>query len=157
MKNLLLVVGIIVSLVSCASPPEAVPPEQNIYQEVVEVDKSQDELYLLSNKWLVERFVSAKAVIEYQDKETGTITGNASAMMDMGAITASEVRFNIVLEVKENKARITFKNMHFPKTGNVITDRFTYWSTLTHEVFIEWAIPMIENYKEYLASESSDW
>ena len=162
-KEAVLVLVVLAAILGCESVPP-LSPENNIYQEVVEVTKPQGELFLSSMKWMTDAFTSAKAVIEYQDKEEGIIIGKGSAKVDVfGGGGRSTVEFTIRLEVKENKARITFKDMSIQKiTDNdplvaAIVNAGLVYGSEQHGRFTRWAKTVIRKYGTYLAGESDDW
>ncbi len=73
MKKIIIIIFIMLS--SCASykgSNEFISPEENIIQYIQEFPgKTKDVLFLNTNSWYVEAFNSAKAVMEFGDKEQG--------------------------------------------------------------------------------------
>jgi hypothetical protein len=74
--------------------------------------------------WITESFRSSKAVIEVKDREQGIIVGNGNALMALGSgffLTEVPVMFTVRIDMKDNKYRMTFKNVrvmfndNFPK------------------------------------------
>ncbi|MDR1594292.1 MAG: DUF4468 domain-containing protein [Prevotellaceae bacterium] len=117
LRNVILVMTII--LLSGCSTIKFVNLEP--YKRIITVqDKNKDEIYILSNCWLVESFVSAESVIEFQDKEAGKIIGKCllSPVMSLadptsrlfGTGAAKDYTFKCVISVdaKDGAARITF-------------------------------------------------
>ena len=56
------------SKISLETPPPRVATFEN--------DHSKDENYVLANEWMVETFNNAESVIQFTDKESGTVRGN---------------------------------------------------------------------------------
>ena len=60
------------SLQSCA----VITTESRPITKVVNIeDATKNELYVRANNWMVSAFNNAESVIQFTDKETGTITG----------------------------------------------------------------------------------
>jgi hypothetical protein len=81
------------------------------YTGVVEVaGTSKAELYSRAREWFAASFVSAKAVLEMDDREAGKLVGNASSqfIVDFGGILGQSpitLWRRIRVEVKEGKYR----------------------------------------------------
>ncbi len=115
MRKYVISVSVLLSLlfVGCATAPEQLPPEQLMRQEVFKTDKPQDELYDVSMEWMAKTFRSAKAVIEYQDKEVGKIIGKGVFPNIPYGFTFADVHFTPTVETKDNKARLTVDSIFF--------------------------------------------
>ena len=81
--------------------------------EIIEVPgKTKNELYLLTHIWLNELFKDSKSVVQFTDKESGTITGK---YMLGTLLTASQYRegvyamANIRITLKDGKALIVIE------------------------------------------------
>lgn len=83
-------------------------------------------IYTAGRQWIAENFKSAKAVIEYESKDDGTIIGNgninypcASAWECVGKPDWT-VPFTMRLEAKDERFRLTFSNirLHWPAKIN---------------------------------------
>ena len=157
MKKVLISIAII-SLLSCGTlqSPETIDPIP--VQKIFETTKSKDELYTLSNSWMVDNFVSAKNVIQYQDKDAGIITGKGINNMNVGGLGKIDVKFTITIEVKKEKARLTLKDMKFADTGDAFSDAILpQWHDVAQEKFEEWARLLFQDYEEYIEETNSDW
>lgn len=108
MKKFILVLSIII--ISCA--PILDVKIQSV-QKVVETTGSKNDLFVKANQWMVKTFNNAESVIQFSDKESGTITGkymlkqtysvgNNYQYVPNGGIFAV-----INIDIKDNKARIT--------------------------------------------------
>jgi hypothetical protein len=100
--------ALLVSVVlSGCSGFHAMSPDEMQIQKVVEVPNTpKDVLFDKSRMWYAAAFRSATAVIQYENKENGTIMGNG-VVSDLIMMTPCDMRFSVATEVKDNKARIT--------------------------------------------------
>lgn len=82
--------------------------------EPVEVTKivnipnhTQSNIYNKTRQWFSQYFVSGKSVVDYEDKETGTIIGNAIASngTDPLGLIKYDFEYNIRIDTKDNKFR----------------------------------------------------
>jgi hypothetical protein len=120
------------------------------YKRIITVHgKSKAELYILSNCWLVETFVSAESVIEFQDKETGKIIGKC-ILMPTSTETAFKLskpiglRCVISIDIKDNAARITFT----PQDGQTKSE--------AEDLRLKW-ISLADKLEKYLTKETLEW
>ena len=175
-KKALFGLAVLAAILGCASAPQPLSSEKNIYQEVIEIQKPQNELFISSMKWMTDAFTSAKAVIEYQDKEEGIIIGKGTAQVGIhDGSGKSSVEFTIRLEVKDNRARVTFKDMSIAKATTsgsystsaagalgaalaiAIINTTNVYGWEQHGRFTRWAQTVISAYGTYIAGESDDW
>lgn len=86
------------------------------YTEVISVeDKDATDLFLSAKEWFVNNFVSAKNVIQMEDKNAGIILGkgkipvytNNAFKTDLGF-----VEFTIKIEVKDGRYKYTLKDLY---------------------------------------------
>ncbi len=92
------------------------PKENGIvtYQEVVSAEGvSADDLFNSARLWFLENFKYSKEVIQYENKETGIISGNASTTIRINYNVAmmgdmpveNKLTMTISIDVKEGKFR----------------------------------------------------
>ena len=98
---------LIMSLHSCA----VVTTESKPVSRVVNVeDATKSDLYVRANNWMVGAFNNAESVIQFTDKESGTITGKyllgtiTQASQYAGATRAFAI---IQIQVKDGASKIT--------------------------------------------------
>jgi hypothetical protein len=179
MKNnvfFVLMVGFIVcAVVSCASLTPWTPPPQ--YQETVEVlGKSQDEIFVEVNKWFVQTFNNADSVIQYTDKEAGTLSGRymeKANLLDAGTAMYGAydryLRSIITVEVKDGRYRITLNQPSYveysyrqgkgfsPRSGPVtiteVDGAFLEYKSQTETLWQSLA----DSLKGYITPQKSDW
>lgn len=113
MKKLLLAAALGCSLAfsGCITMPDAKTIMENSYKgysEIVDLkNNNQDAIFEDSKIWIAKKFVSANNVIQYADKSSGRIIGKGSI-----AYTSTKAEFTLEIEVKDNKARLTFSDIH---------------------------------------------
>ena len=101
-------------------------------QKVIEIDLTKNEIFVKSNQWMVKTFNNAESVIQFSDKESGTITGkymlkqtytigNNYQTIPNGGIFAI-----INVDIKENKARITISPEEYHTRGKGGNPQFIY-------------------------------
>jgi hypothetical protein len=76
----------------------------------------KDKIYSSTKIWIAETFRSAKAVIEYDNKEEGTLIGNGVIKYPCSGLDAMvkgdwSASFTMRVDVKDNKFKITFTNI----------------------------------------------
>jgi hypothetical protein len=108
-------------IVSCASVP--LTEEDRTIEKVFDAPGySKDQVFDATKIWVAENFRSAKAVLEYENKDAGTIIGNGSIpypCKGLECIGASDwkVPFTMRVDVKDQKFRLTFTNVHLSWTA----------------------------------------
>lgn len=122
MKKIFFAIPIIVLfLASCSTiVTESIP-----VSKVVKIpDTGKDELYIRANNWMVQTFNNAESVIQFSDKEAGTLSGRYL----LGRVMHQDVRPNdfafavIKIDTKEEAARITITPESFSYIqGNAYT------------------------------------
>src|SRR5690554_4125322 len=75
MKKILLIALTAVFIISCETISGHQTETLETYESIFESEGKKDELYLKSNKWMVETFKSSKSVIQFSDKESGMLIG----------------------------------------------------------------------------------
>ena len=110
-------IGMVPATTLAAKPDEraeALKPIEKIFEAP---GHTKDEIYVASKIWIAESFRSAKAVIEYDNKDEGTIIGNGIIPypckgFECLAKSDWKVRFTIRIDVKDDKFRLTFSNLN---------------------------------------------
>src|SRR4030067_1568694 len=100
----------------CGCMPTLIPSDSTTVQRVIEVPGiPKDIIYERSRIWIAKTFRSSKAVIEYENKETGVIIGNGIVYYTLSAGFSSAgvpVRFTMKEDIKDGRIRITFDNLY---------------------------------------------
>ncbi|MCU4365644.1 DUF4468 domain-containing protein [Acinetobacter variabilis] len=120
MKKILFVGVIGFGLVGCATSPDmqhASSPLSEVAQ-VVEIEGySKDQLFESSKIWMAKVFNSSNNVVQYADKNTGSIIGKGniqypcSGFMDCEAFGRDVVNFTIKIDTKDSRARVAFSDI----------------------------------------------
>lgn len=103
---------------SAATPAQLAEVQKPIEQVFEAPGHTKDEIYNAAKIWIAESFRSAKAVIEYDNKDEGTIIGNGlipypcKGAFDCLSKSDWKVRFTVRIDTKDDKFRLTFSNMN---------------------------------------------
>ncbi|MCX6141996.1 MAG: DUF4468 domain-containing protein [Ignavibacteriales bacterium] len=106
-------------LAGCAGSREATKEEMN-HEFILSLPGVQkQQAYEMTLKWLANTFRSAKAVVEYQNKENGSIIGNGMSRMKVEAAISIEVEiaFTMNIDIRDEKVRIRFVNLEYIPAG----------------------------------------
>lgn len=103
---------IIFILAAMACTP-ALAEEPVSFQKIDEVPLSQQQIFDSSLIWLAETFRDSEEVIEYKDRDTGTIIGNGIVETKGGMFLAppNKSRFQLRIDTKEGRYRLTFSKV----------------------------------------------
>lgn len=159
--TVLFIFSLLILFSSCQSA-RTLTDAENRYQKVIEIpDTSKDELYLMTNDWLISILNSAKSVIEYTDVEKGIIIGKMNSSLPIGAMNLPvTTNFQIKVEVKDNKARFTLSGMTMKVTVGTATATETI-SDMNYEKFVKWAdTNLFNSYEEFIKlnkNSDSNW
>lgn len=105
-------------LAGCAGS-QPVADEDRTFERVVEAPGySKEQIFNGTKIWIAENFKSAKAVLEYENKDEGTLIGNgiiSYPCSGLGCIDKEhwKVPFTMRVDIKDQKFRLTFINLHF--------------------------------------------
>jgi hypothetical protein len=115
-------VWVLLILQSCA----VITTESKPVSKVIQIEnETKNELYVKANNWMVSAFNNAESVIQFSDKESGTITGKYL----LGTISvanqygpANRVFAIIRIQVKDGTTKITITPDSFSYAkGNIYT------------------------------------
>jgi len=158
MKKLFFLVGIL--CVSCVSlKPTAISIEPRT--SVIQTTGKQDDLYVKANSWMAETFGSSKSVIQFTDKESGTVIGKylfnrsqKSTGLYGNESTLSEDSYAIIkIQVKDNKAKINIAPNDYAIVENMYGSE-----PLTKDLGEQRIKSLISNFKKYMKNDkSTDW
>ena len=154
MKKTIVLMTLFALLVSCAGTLTTAPKDIK-YQQVIEVTGGKDTLFTKSLQWLAKTYTDSKEVIEYQDKEAGQIIGRGATQVLYNPTGIApiylNIRYAITIEVKENRARITFDQIYNPQSpaAPIWLDS---WNRLQPKYK-----DLVDDYNKYLNAENEDW
>jgi len=117
LKKIIIILGVISLLSGCAGMKPLTEEQKSIERVVTLENVSQDVIFERTKMWIAENFVSAKAVLEYEDKDKGRLIGNGKmdypcSGMSCLAKNDWDVNFTMRVDVKDNKLRLRFTNIY---------------------------------------------
>ena len=113
----LILIMIVVSFTGCAGL-QPIADADRTFERIVEAPSySKEQIFNGTKIWIAENFKSAKAVLEYENKDAGTIIGNGIISypcrgLDCIAKARWKVPFTMRVDIKDQKFRLTFSNLH---------------------------------------------
>jgi hypothetical protein len=103
---------------------------QLYYQKVFEFENKKD-LFVESKQWFSETFKSGKAVLDFADEKKGILIGKGSSTQKIvykQYLSNNTLFFTVNIESKENKARVTIKDMYFKQNSYPFQEQSVdYW------------------------------
>lgn len=88
------------------------------FERVIEVQGySKEQIFNGTKIWIAENFKSAKAVLEYENKDSGTLIGNGIISYPCSGLECFgredwKVPFTMRVDIKDQKFRLTFSNLY---------------------------------------------
>ena len=87
------------------------------YEEVVEVSgRTQGQLYSTAREWYVNRFNSAEAVLQMEDKESGKLLGKAFSYIYDNKIGKWKLRYAIKVYLKDGRYKVVITDLSYEAT-----------------------------------------
>lgn len=123
---------LLAALITGCAGMEQVPESERTFSQVYEAPgASKEQIFTASKIWIAENFRSAKAVIEYENKEDGTLIGNGIVSYPcdgLGCLGKSDwsLPFTMRMDMKDSKFKLTFSNLRItfpPSNGQRGLDR----------------------------------
>jgi hypothetical protein len=106
--RILLAALIIALTISSFSSQSAEPVH---FELISDIQMGKGEIFDNSLLWLAENFRSSKDVVDLKDKDSGIIIGNGAVDIKVGWGVYVPARFKLKIEVKDNKYRLSFKDV----------------------------------------------
>ncbi len=114
--TLLMSVATTLLLIGCTTPePGEYAPAR--YQTIRDTNTDSDDAWVSANLWLAERFMSAEAVIEFSDKDSGVIAGTANSRVtyetpgetdySQPVNRSFQARYSMIIELRNGRLRVT--------------------------------------------------
>jgi hypothetical protein len=103
-------------LVGCAGMQPMTDADRTFERVVEAPGYSKEQIFNGTKIWIAENFRSAKAVIEYENKDAGTIIGNGIIPYPCSGLECAvkpdwKVPFTMRVDIKDQKFRLTFSNL----------------------------------------------
>ena len=114
-KFSIILIGLFLAI-GCAGMQQINDAERS-FERIVQVPgHKKDKIYDFTKIWIAENFRSAKSVIEYENRESGTIIGNGAIKYPCKGIECVaksdwKVLFTMRVDTKNEKIRLTFSNL----------------------------------------------
>ncbi|MFC5625657.1 DUF4468 domain-containing protein [Algoriphagus winogradskyi] len=145
-----------VSCVGSRSLQETPPPKIATFEN----DHDKERNYVLANEWMVETFNNAESVIQFTDKESGTIKGKyivrPGYVSTSPYVASRDALYSIItLRVKEKGCRIEVD----PPNGQFYSQKSMGTELgYTTAMFEEDANKLIDDFKSrMLGASTTDW
>jgi len=111
MKKIILLA--VITLSSCVLV-QNIPSEDLKQSKIIEdLKQSKSELYVKANNWMVNAFNDAESVIQFSDKDSGTLTGKylvTGGLTYLSGIPMDSRVFAIIkMKLKDNRANISIE------------------------------------------------
>lgn len=102
-----------------AKEPPLTEEETTVVQVYEAPGYTKDQLFDGAKRWIAENFRSAESVIEYEDRNGGTIIGHGNMMIDPPmkrgvsyySVYRGRVGFKLKVETKDGRLRLSFTNV----------------------------------------------
>lgn len=150
---------------SCASSKKTIikQPYPSPFEFILidTLPETKAELYVKSYDWLARTYVSAKTIIDMQDKDAGKIIAKAIIDLDGVKDLSGEVKYLIAIDTKDGKYRCTISDFyhtgpvlgttrHAPVTvrsyGDLNKEKFTYKSPAYNKILEDKRFYLLKNY-----------
>lgn len=142
---------------SCAS---FINVEISPIEKIVDFESTKNELFVKANQWMVKTFNNAESVIQFTDKESGTITGRYKLKQSYGYTNNYQIiprggKFAIInVDLKDNKARITITPEKYQTAGKGGNQYFIY----TEETARQDIQDLLNDFETYMnIKENKNW
>jgi len=180
MKKLLMFIFILFT--ACSMPQSTpLPPEQAKIQQIIVINNTQKTLlYNRAKMWVVENFVSAKDVIDYDNAQQGIIVAKGNikypcpyandssldSALKCNAFQSWRIKFMMKIEIKNSKVRVTINNIrtYFPPTVGALNTRIggdiPVRSVESMNLIKPSLLKLINDFKLYMTNQSqtnSNW
>ncbi len=166
----LITLGMIFILSGCTGLQPVSEADITVERVVEAKGSSKDIIYESTKMWIAENFRSAKAVLEYENKEAGKLIGNGSIKypcsgFDCMAKNDWRVLFTMRVDVKDDKFRLTFTNLRlkWPPSYNGLSAQPGYEGPIATQGALNDVKPVLlkmgDDMVSFLGSSenSSDW
>jgi len=150
MKKLFLIF-ISIWFTGCANTRSLLPSDMQVQKVIDAPGVSQKVLFDRSKAWYASKFGADYVAVQYESRENGTIMANAIVYGDINNV-ALDLKFTLLSEVKDNKARITANGQTvIVNNRGVMGVQKDVWDQFENRIN-----RMLDNYLEYVKRPSTD-
>ena len=113
-----LVLAITILFFAVCAGAEPLTDADRTFERIVETPGySKEQIFNVTKIWIAENFRSAKAVLEYENKDAGTLIGNGIISYPCSGLECIakadwKVPFTMRVDIKDQKFRLTFSNLN---------------------------------------------
>jgi hypothetical protein len=156
MYTKLLISGICLLFVSCSTTVKTVKTQYRL-EYIQKIDSfpgiKKDFLYDKSMSFIARKYNSIDDVVKFNDKEYGQIVLHAIGADFFDTLTLKSFDYTMVIDVKDEKMRITFENIYGKQNGSIAgPDLYDNWDVVSKHL-TDWAYLLFQ----YIKNESKDW
>ena len=150
MKRIILALVACTMLAGCAGFKQLESKDMEL-QRVVEVPKvSKSILFDRSRMWYASAFARANSVIQYENKENGTIMGNGVVSDSIGMVP-HYLKFAVATESKDGKSRIKITGQSYSAAGpGDFPVQARIWNNFNGQL-----TELMDSYEQYLKSSDT--
>lgn len=156
MKRITIISFTLLLFISCGTSQKSLVHINPIIKSF-EINGDKNDLYVRANNWMVETFKSAKSVIQFTDKESGTVSGRylfKESMQVQGFVnTPYDIYAIIKLQVKDNAARITVSPEDFVEIKGLTYQQYRF----TRENAVDMGNKLTQSFETYMKTNTEDW
>lgn len=156
-KHAFIFSAILFSVTACQATQSYTPV---VVTNIVDIEKSQSEIYNKARQWFSEYFVSGESVIDYEDSATGTIIGNGVADIgtDPFGFIKYKIHFSIRVDTKDGKFKTEYKiNKHTNSDSTNGTYNVLSVSEGRNNLAKQEVEKITANLESYLKQGASNW
>lgn len=115
--------GVVLVLLFLSIMSYAQESERLTFSKVIPVENADSKsIFVAVKSWFGMNFVSAKSVIEVEDKDAGLIIGNSLVPYSKGGLSYSayegDLKFTLKIQIKDNRFKVTVSNYLHEGTRN---------------------------------------
>jgi len=119
---LVMIMGVILVISGCTSMNIAHEKEISYIVEIP--SHSKEQIFDGAKIWIAQNFRSAKAVLEYENRDEGVLIGNGiesyPCFMGCGNKGSMNVSYTMRIDIKDNKIKLSFFNLLSEYSGSGI-------------------------------------
>lgn len=133
MKKITFLVSVLFLVSACGITKKIVQIDEPVTKVYTDLTDNQDDLFVKANDWMISVFNDASSVIQFSDKDKGTLIGKylmsgekkTSSFGYTSTSVDTRVYAKIDVRVKDNRARISIEPMdswEYDESGVTIYD-----------------------------------
>lgn len=167
----LIFVMISLFLLGCAELQPVTNADRTFERVIQTPGYSKEQIFNGTKIWIAENFKSAKAVLEYENKDAGTLIGNGIIAYPCSGLDCMgkgdwKIPFTMRVDIKDQKFRLTFSNLHLsfpPSYDRTFGAQRGYDGPINRQSDLDAARPVLLKFGDQLLASfgkekgKSDW